>query len=759
MSTTGAAPDTVATPPAPAAAPAPGVVPERRLRRRTPWFGVTGLVLLAALMAAFFVQVRQHALLGASVQDQDDYTALSLYQLEVEYLRLREAMRPAGGADTEPNGSLQLRYDIFISRVGLLDTVRSRRLLAGIGAGPETVRAIESFVTRADVYLGADARAPLSPAAADALRTELDRLGEPIHQLMLDVSHVVAGQITTRRDQVRQHNQAGLALTAFLSAMVLAFAGIALHQMRKLELRRRRLEVLADELRDARAIAEAASAAKSAFLADMSHELRTPLHGLLGMLSLTAEAPRDARAPQWLATAGESGSHLQRLLDDMLDLSKLESGTLALAPQPVRLEALVREVCALMRPAAEAKQLTFDIAVQPTLPVHVLLDPTRTKQVLFNLLHNAIKYSDVGTVTMRCRRVGDDDPQPQIEFEVGDNGIGMSAVSLTQLFQRFSRGDIPQVRRQGGTGLGLAISRNLAQLMGGELVVRSTPGSGSVFTFRCPLAEASEPSADLAMPARLDRCLEVLIAEDHPINRMYLGALLERMGHRPRQAVNGLEAVQAARAQHFDLVLMDVHMPVMDGVAAAEAIRALPTAQATPRIVALTADVFADTRQRCLRVGIDEVVTKPVSAASLGELLRRHFGVAAEPPAGLAPPPPQAGQPVLIDRTAQADVRQAMGAQHSRSVYAALFEQASSAGVAMREAMRAADVEGLRREAHAVEGASLNLGLPALAEVAAVLSSEAHAMAAPQLALAVQRFDEMVQATRALCAAEGLLDG
>ena len=731
--------------------------------RRSPWFGVTGLVLVATLLAAIFVQVRQHALLSMTVQDQDDYTVLSLYQVEIEYLRLREQLRRIDQlAQVDGRAELQLRYDIFLSRVDLLKTVRASRVLSNLATGQNTIRELDSFSSRADLYLGSQPRATISESAAAALLADIERLGEPIHQLLLDASHHVAAQITARRDQVRQHNEAGLLLTAFLSAMVLIFAVIALRQMRQLETRREHLETLAQELRDARALADRASAAKSAFLADMSHELRTPLHGLLGMLSLARDAPRDARAATWLETADQSARHLQRLLDDVLDLAKLESGALTLVVQPVRLESLIQDVCALMQLQAEAKGLRLDVQIEAGLPPVVRLDATRLRQVLFNLLHNAIKYSEAGTIVLHGRSGVDREGRPVLEFDVSDNGIGMDTQALSQLFQRFSRIDDPLARQQGGAGLGLSISANLARLMGGDLGVRSTPGAGSVFTFRCAL-EHAEPLAlaPVEPTPTLHRPLQILVAEDHPVNRMFLSALLARMGHHAQAVENGQEAVAAVQKQTFDLVLMDVHMPVMDGVSASAAIRALPQATSGMRIVALTADVFADTRERCLQAGINEVVSKPISAQGLSELLQRHFKIDFEPAGSAAadatPALPSLNPDLpLIDAVARAEVCDTMGQQRSQALYTGLLDQAAHAAAGMHLAMRDADVDALRSLAHSVKGAALNLGLPGLAEAAAQISGGAQAMAAPQLALAVQRFDEMLQATRSLCAAEGL---
>ena len=753
------------------AAPAP--------QRLTPWFSITGLLLVATLLAAAFVQVRQYALLNMTVQYQDDYLVLSLYQVEIEYLRLREQLQRERDEPGSP--ALQLRYDIFVSRIGLLDNPRSQRVLAATPAGREVVDNLQAFTRKADLYLGASPQGALSPQAAQVLLAELTGLGEPVHQMLLEATHLVAQKVTERQAQARQHNEIGLALTAFLSCMVLGFALIALRQMRTLEQRQRKLELLADQLRDARIEAESASEAKSDFLADMSHELRTPLHGLMGMLSLLKDSPRHPQAAAWLGTADESAAHLLRLLDDILDLSKLESGTLTLAPTPVHLPMLLRDVQALMQPGASAKGLGLQFELDPGLPQDLLLDPTRVRQVLYNLLANAIKFSDHGAVVLRCRRLeagssaglilpGDLSPrEPALGFEVADTGIGMDAQMVARLFRRFSRADGPRAPLPGSNGLGLAISRNLARLMGGEIQVRSSPGAGSVFSFRCPLrpvpdslrrtaaAGAGQPlPADAPLPA-----LRVLVAEDHPVNRLYLQALLERHGHGVVLVNDGLAALNAVREQAvpFDLVLMDVHMPVMDGVAATQAIRQLPAPAGRTLIVALTADVFADTRSRCLAAGAAEVLTKPLGLPGLLDLLGRRFGGRIEPAPVIRPLVTEAagGLPGLIDLGTVASVRELMGAGQVPALYGGFFDQAGDAGRRMREAMRDADPEALRRAAHTVTGAALNLGLPALADASALLHREASTLPAAPLALAVQRYEELVNVSRQLCSGEGLL--
>ena len=758
----------------------------------TPWFGAIGLLLLITLLAGGFVQARQYALLNQTVQYQDDYLVLSLFQLETEYLRLRHQLQV--DLDEPTSQALKLRYDIFQSRVDLLQGERPQRLMADMPAAALVMRELAIFASHADLYLGDAAGANLSPQAARALAArELESLGEPIHELMLDATHRVALQITERQDTVRQHNKIGLALTGFLSFMVLAFALLALRQMRMLAARHRRQEALADQLRQARIEAEVANEAKSRFLTDMSHELRTPLHGLLAMLSLARESPRHPQAGPWLATADESAQHLLRLLDDLLDLSRLEAGSVVLAPQPLHLGNLLTEARALMLPVASAKGLTLVADLDPSLPDWVLLDPTRVRQVLFNLLGNAVKFSDSGAVMLRCRKLPDSIGPAQLQFEVADTGRGIDANTLAGLFRRDSGVQPPPgvPRPGGGMGLGLAISHKLARLMGGDLLVHSHTGVGSVFSLRCPFMPTDAPAeAPCAQAPTSTRALQVLVADDHPVNRLVLQALLQRLGHQARLVNNGAEAVQALREQAFDLALIDVHMPVLDGVGATAAIRALPAPASQTCLVALTADVFDDARRRCLAAGIDEVLTKPLGLASLQDLLGRRFGrqqartAAAVATVGLTPGGPGANaqmadnladkhpgntsasatasaarpdKAALLDHALIGDVRGLIPRQQLPGLYASFFDDAAQASQRMRTALREADAESLQQTAHGIKGAALTLGLPALAEAAAALNRDADGLAAGPLALALHRFEDLLAATRQHCTGEGLL--
>jgi two-component system, sensor histidine kinase len=739
-------------------------------RWRATWLGVVGAGLALVLLAAALVQGRQAALLNQAVQVGDDYVVLTVYQAETEYLRLRNQWQRA----TDPRqpidrGALQLRYDIWVSRMGLLHNEPAGRVLEGQTDFSDTLRRVDAFIAQADEMLGARPVRELSRESLQALEPDLASLGDPMHDMSLRAAHHVGGQMSERNAAVRQHNRIGIGLTMFLSALTLAFALLSLRQMRQLEQRRAALEELAARLRAARRDAEAASDAKSMFLANMSHEIRTPFHGLMGMLSLLRETGLTPRQTDYLRTATESADHLLAILNDILDMSQLESGRMTLAPAPADLRRVLRDVEALMRPQAHAKHLALHIGADPSVPERVLADATRVKQVLFNLLSNAIKFSDHGAVALDVRQRDGSTGLPELEFTVGDTGIGMDEQTLAALFHRFVQGDGSRLRRHGGTGLGLEISRNLARLMGGDITVQSKVGEGSVFTFRAPLAAIddapAQPRAAVAEGQLPNRPLQVLVAEDHPVNRQYMAALLESLGHQARFAANGQEAVEAVRHRHggrsFDIVLMDLHMPVLDGVGATRAIRALSDpAAATVPIVALTADAFSETRDRCLVAGMNDFLTKPVSPQKLAASLRRLFGAGAgsEPPPAPAPAEALApsGLPALIDASAVTMTLQVMTRARLAALVHEFLDQGPQTTQRLRAAVRDAQPLELRVNAHAARGAALNLGLAALAATAEALHEGASHLPAHEIARLVQRFEELLPQTRAAAIAAGL---
>ncbi len=737
--------------------------PRPRPAYRPSWLGLVSFGLVLALLAVVLVQARQFSVMRETLASSNDFGILTLFESETEFLRLRQQWH-AAAEDREAldTAALRERYELWVDRVALLRSDRARRLLADDRAYDALLKQLDGFIASADHALGAHAVASPDRAFVQGLTSQLHALEAPLHQVSMDAARRLSDQLDSRAATVRAQSQLGLGLTFFLTVLTLAFAAIALRQVRQLRERRQALEDLAANLRSARREAESASEAKSAFLANMSHEIRTPFHGLMGMLSLLRETGLTPRQIDFLRTATESADHLLALLNDILDMSQLESGRMTLSPAPLELRGLLRDVDALMRPQAVAKSLALRIEADAAVPERVLADATRVRQIVFNLLSNAIKFSDHGTVSLdlRCRTATDaGNGKLELDFIVSDTGIGMDEASQAQLFSRFMQGDSTRQRRHGGTGLGLEISRNLARLMGGDIIVRSKLGEGSRFTFRMPtqsLAEsAAQPQAGSTAGPSPSRRLKVLVAEDHPVNRQYLAALLETLGHEATFAANGQEALLATRQRRFDVVLMDLHMPVLDGVAATRAIRALPDPGiSTLPIVALTADAFAETRERCLVAGMNDFLTKPVSPQKLATSLRRLFGTGllAEQPQGASyaaiSTVTRWGSSPLLDADAIGLALQAMTPERVGSLVDAFLDQGAETVQRLRRAVRDAQPLELRGHAHAAKGAALNLGLVGLAGTAQALEDGAAHLPAHEIARLVQRFEDQLAQTR-----------
>jgi len=375
------------------------------------------------------------------------------------------------------------------------------------------------------------------------------------------------------------------------------------------------------------AAAEAASRAKSEFLASMSHEIRTPLNAIIGMTSLLLDQRLDADCAEFVETIRTSSEALLTIINDILDFSKIESGRLELEDLPLDLSACLDDAVDLIGRGAADKGLKLSVAVDPSVPRWIFGDPTRLRQVLVNLLSNAVKFTDAGEIALTVRPVDAGGPVASLHFAVRDTGCGIPADRLDRLFRSFSQVDGSTTRKHGGTGLGLAISKRLTELMGGRIWVESEAGRGSVFQFTIPLRPAppQERRERLSIDATLgeQQPLRVLVAEDNPVNQKVATRLLERMGYRPDVVSNGCEAIDAVRRQRYDLVLMDVEMPEMDGLEAARRIVADAPASTRPRLVAVTAHAFVEDRQRCLDAGMDDVIVKPLDLVRLRDVVLR----------------------------------------------------------------------------------------------------------------------------------------
>ncbi len=383
-----------------------------------------------------------------------------------------------------------------------------------------------------------------------------------------------------------------------------------------------------EELNLRRLEAEEATVAKSRFLAAMSHEIRTPMSGVLGLLGLMLDDPLPERQRERAKIALASAQSLLQILNDILDFSKLEAHQIRVCEENVDARALIEDVMELMSAPAEQKGLSLSVEVDAGVPERIYVDPMRLRQVLTNLLSNATKFTLVGEV---CMRVGyaPEGEEGRLEVEVEDTGIGIGEAHIERIFEDFVQADNSLTRRAGGTGLGLAISRQLVGLMGGTLGVRSVPGMGSTFSFsirtRAAPQVAPDPEAMERWTSRREHAsLRVLLAEDHATNQYLIGAYLGSAGHEMVVVQDGREAVEAAKAGGFDVILMDVQMPEIDGLEATRQIRALPGPEGEVPIIALTANAMPGDREACIEAGMDGYLSKPIDVVALQKALQRY---------------------------------------------------------------------------------------------------------------------------------------
>ena len=579
-------------------------------------------VIIAAAMAGLlgFEWTQRQALQTQASQRVDSLTAHA-FMLDRVFLRFTAYLDGFLNSRTPPSiDDLRTSLDVLSSKV---DVLRDSPGSAWLMQDPQVAQAVQqmlAYTKRADAALAGPEinTSELRELLGDlkAFTAESLALGSAAD---MQGSRLMEQQSRSLLDQNLQITWLTLGQ---LLLLILVALGLSWHNKVQRQ-EKLALSALNQQLQKAQQEAVSANRGKSLFLANMSHELRTPFNGVMGLLGLLKTTSLSSEQTELVNIANDSASHLLQLLDDILDMSALEQGKITLRVETMHLPSFLDQIENTFRPLAVQKSLQFEMQNAHNLDCWIAADATRLRQILFNLVSNALKFTERGHVRLSVGTRTEPTGPAWLELRVQDSGIGMSQEAVGQLFQRFFQVDAGLSRRFPGIGLGLQISLALAQRMGGDITVQSALLQGSTFELRLPLllrpkpSEAAKPIVQRAAPEHLANATRILVAEDHAVNQKFMALLLKRMGFDATFCENGKTALEAIVQAPYDLVLMDIHMPVMDGLTATRAIRGLPGPKAKIPVIALTADVLPEARQQAHAAGVNAFITKPVRQEEL----------------------------------------------------------------------------------------------------------------------------------------------
>jgi signal transduction histidine kinase/CheY-like chemotaxis protein len=697
-------------------------------------------VLLFVLIMLFVDISRQFRFLQDGIREN---AVWSVYQLDREVRALdysvAELRRQAPG--TGRADELVLRYDILFSRAGLVkeskfssyfsQDEKVARLLSEISAG------VAGLEPAFDAY--AAGRAPTTEELEEIDSTLAD-LAVRTEDLLVHTNMRLSIERSDARETVFELERTSAIMLALLMISVVFLVVTLRRQLKSVRKAGLELEGMARRVSEAYEAADAGNRAKSQFMATMGHEIRTPLNAILGMSEILefSELPDDARSS--VKTIRSSGEALLEVINEILDYSKIEHGKLELEERAVDIRALAETTVSIIRGRADDHGNTVVLDIPDSLDaLYVRTDPTRLRQVLLNLLSNAVKFTSKGTVTLRLRefyRHG----KLMLRFEVEDTGIGIDEVGLAKLFKPFSQVDASITRKYGGTGLGLTICKQIVEKLGGELGMSSTVGVGSIFWFELSVVAVGKDEVrrqgGFADKAPLPR-LRILLVEDNRVNQMVATRFLDRLGQDVVVANDGAEAVTLAGEETFDVILMDMQMPVMDGIEATRRIIAEGGPSSSAPIIAMTANASDDDRRRCIEAGMAGFESKPVTMERLRNVVKSIVDVPAD--AGNEDAADEGGLPELInmddtdfpsipelaieglDEARQSELVDALGEDVFYELVESFFQDAAGLIQELHVALANHDPQKIDRVLHTIKGAAVNIGLNDLAD-------RAHAM-------------------------------
>jgi two-component system, sensor histidine kinase len=699
-------------------------------------------VMLLVILVALYSDISSRY---TSLQDGiRENTQWSIYQLDREARTLGFAVdgmvRSPEFQTAENYKNMSLRYDILYSRIKLITETHFEKFFTDDSNFADRVGQAEDIIlSNEPLFDRINQKRYPSQEELEALSGSIASLTGYSEKLLLYINSRLSEVRAQSRDEVFKLERTSAIMLGLLFLSVGLLIVMLRRQLKSVRAAGLKLEQMADELGTAYEAADAGNRAKSQFMATMSHEIRTPLNAVLGMAELLEMSDLPKQAAANVGVIRSSGEALLEIINEILDFSKIEHGNLDVESRPVDVRQASETVVKIVtgRATERRNRLVLDIPDSLEAPC-VLTDPTRLRQVLLNLMSNAAKFTEDGQITLKVREFSKDQDL-RLRFEVTDTGIGINEEGKKKLFKPFSQVDASISRRYGGTGLGLTICKQIVERMGGELGVESRIGEGSTFWFELPVTRAEAAESCCGKRAELPQGPlprhRVLLVEDNRVNQQVAMRFLDRLGQDVVIAANGAEAVSMAASSRFDVILMDMQMPVMDGIQATIEIRKGSGPNAETPIVAMTANASDDDRQQCRQAGMQGFESKPISLDRLRAVLAAHASVSiaskeiATSAADDAQDQTLSVSPEEFDRGRRQELTEALGEEVFEELLDSYFTDAAALLDELHVALATGDPSGIDKALHTLKGMAANLGFNGVAGMAEQLRGKTPAIA------------------------------